>query len=60
MIFETNTAFQKFVINQCVDFRQACLAYGVNINASKSGVSIVMEWTITNTRFTSINIYAIC
>ena len=38
MIFETNTAFQKFVINQCVDFRQACLAYGVNINASKSGV----------------------
>lgn len=38
MLLETNTKFQKFVINECIDFRLACNNYGIKLNASKSGV----------------------
>lgn len=38
MLLETDSRFQKFILNECVDFRLACNAYGIKINASKSGV----------------------
>lgn len=38
MLHETDTGFQKFVVNHSVNFRLACNAYKVELHASKSGV----------------------
>lgn len=38
ILLETDAKFQKYVINECIDFKLACDAYGVKLNASKSGV----------------------
>jgi Zn-finger protein len=38
VLLETDFRFQKFILNECIDFRLACNAYGIKINASKSGV----------------------
>lgn len=38
LLLETDTKFQKYILNECIDFRLACDSYGVKINASKSGV----------------------
>lgn len=38
MLYETNTEFQKFVINECLDFKKVCNNYNINLKCSKSGV----------------------
>ena len=37
-LLETNTQFQKHVLNTVLDFRQTCEQYGINLRAAKSGV----------------------
>ena len=38
ILLETDPKFQKFILNECIDFRTACDSYNVNLRASKSGV----------------------
>lgn len=38
VLFETTIAFQRYVINSCIDFKLACSAYNVNLKETKSGV----------------------
>lgn len=37
-LLETNTQFQKHVLNTVLDFRKTCEQYGINLRAAKSGV----------------------
>ena len=37
-LLETNTQFQRHILNSTLDFRIACEQYGINLRAAKSGV----------------------